>query len=84
MLDIQRIVFSSGQNAYGELMHPQGQYPTEERHSFKMVQQILDKGLSVKQVAAGNEISLVLTHGGEVWYSGYSELNNNLTYPASE
>jgi len=27
-------------------------------------------------VAAGNEISLVLTHEGEVWYSGYSELNN--------
>lgn len=34
----------------------------------------------MKQVAAGNEISLVLTHGGEVWYSGYSELNNNQPY----
>ena len=32
---------------------------------------IQEQGLSVKQIAAGNELTLVLTHQGDVWYSGY-------------
>ena len=31
--------------------------------------------MTVKQIAAGNELTLILTESGDVWYSGYTQLN---------
>ena len=42
-----------------------------------MVEQIERMGLSVKQIAAGNELTMVLTHQGDLYYQGYNEINNS-------
>jgi alpha-tubulin suppressor-like RCC1 family protein len=77
MIDMERVIYTVGQNAYGELILGDDQ----ERHTFNFVQAIQNQGLSVKSVAAGNELSLVLTHSGEVWYSGYSQMNQSISAP---
>lgn len=65
------IVVTVGQNAYGELILSDD----VERHTFSLVTQIKDLKMKVKQIAAGNELTLILTDQGDVWYSGYTQLN---------
>jgi len=63
-----REVYTVGQNAYGELAHGD----TVERHVFTLVEAC--NQLPVVQVAAGNEHTLILTEGGDLYSSGYNEI----------
>lgn len=45
-----------------------------ERHSFTIVQWC--KNMNVVQVAAGNELSMLLTDEGDVYTSGYNDMGN--------
>nr|CCA21400.1 HECT E3 ubiquitin ligase putative [Albugo laibachii Nc14] len=60
-------VWSCGQNSYGELGHGD----TVARNSFTRVESLLQR--SVKEIAAGNEHSVVLTEEGEVLTCGYND-----------
>ena len=64
-------VYTVGQNAYGELAHGDN----IERHVFTLVESC--KNLSVVQVAAGNEHSLILLDNSSVYSSGYNEMGNS-------
>ena len=66
-----REVYTFGQNAYGELAHSD----TTERHVPTLVEFCTQ--LSVTQVAAGNELTLILTDNGDVYSSGYNEAGNS-------
>ena len=61
-------VYTFGQNNYGELALGH----TEEQSTPSLVQACIN--LNVIQVAAGNELTLVLLDNGNVFCSGYHDI----------
>lgn len=61
-------VYTFGQNNYGELALGH----TEEQQSPMLVQ--VCSNMRVTQVAAGNELTLVLLENGNVYCSGYHDI----------
>ena len=64
---LETIVFSCGQNAYGELGHQH----TQERFTPEAVEFL--NGRQIVEVSAGNEHTAVLTDTGDVFTCGYND-----------